>query len=115
MGGLIQHKTQEKENFFKITEQKGEVFSSESLKNNSTKASNVDSIKCVDVTEAVHAYHVDTSENKVLAPAFPVPKYKTDMLTKAAKPHTLLPLLLTKSPCFPGWQGFCRDEDHGSQ
>jgi len=47
----------------------------------------VGSIKYVDVTEAVHGYHIGTSENKVLAQAHPFPKYKTDMLTKAAKPH----------------------------
>jgi hypothetical protein len=62
----------------------------------------VDSIKYVGVTEAVHGYHIGTSENKVLAPACPVPKYKTDMLTKAAKPQILLRLLITESPCFPG-------------
>jgi len=55
----------------------------------------VDSNKYVDVAEAVHGYHIDISENKVLAPAHPVPKKKTDMLIKAAKPQTLLPLLIT--------------------
>jgi hypothetical protein len=57
----------------------------------------------VGITEAVHGHHIDTSENKILAPARPIPKYKTDMLTKAAKPQNLLPLLITESPCFPGW------------
>jgi len=114
-------------NIFKITEQKGKVFSSKSLTNNSTNTSkkksaitrsglnyfhtwkpdkartDVDSIKYMDVNEAVHGYHIGTSENKVLAPARPVPRYRTDMLTKAAKPQTLLPLFITESPCFPGW------------
>jgi len=62
----------------------------------------VDSNKYVDVTEAVHGYHTVTSENKVLAPARPVPKYKTDMLTKAAKPQTLLRLLITSHHAFQG-------------
>jgi hypothetical protein len=39
MGGLIQHKTQGKGIFLKITERKGKVFSSKSLTNNSTNAS----------------------------------------------------------------------------
>lgn len=63
----------------------------------------MDSIKYADFTEAVHGYHIGTSENKVSAQAHPVPKYKTDMLTKAVKPQTLLPLIITMSPCLPGW------------
>ena len=63
--------------------------------------SNVDSIKYVNVNEAIHGYHTDTSENKVSAQVHPVPKYKPDMSTKAPKPLTLLPFLITESLRLP--------------
>ena len=58
--------------------------------------SDVDSIKYMAVTEVVHGHHTEISpENKVLAQACQVPKYKTDMPTIAAEPQALLPLLIT--------------------